>query len=289
MIERKARKPKVQTVLEVIRREQLTPHMVRLYIGGENFAKFNANAFTDPYIKIFFVKPELGLEPPYNVQELRETLAPEDLPVTRTYTVREVNPKEGWISVDFVVHGEAGLAAPWASQVEPGERVVFAGPGGGYAPDATADWHLLVGDESALPAIASSIEAMAPEAQGIALIEVGNAQDEQAIQAPEGIEIRWVHRGNEEAGTSEVLVEAVRNLQWRDGRVQVFAHGEREAIKKLRDVFFKQHELERKQVSISGYWAYGRVEDEFQAEKRTAIGQILPPEEPAEAAATVAQ
>ncbi|KAB1644210.1 siderophore-interacting protein [Gulosibacter chungangensis] len=286
MIERKARKPKVQTVLEVIRREQLTPHMVRLYIGGENFAAFNANAFTDPYIKIFFVKPELGLEPPYNVQELRETLAPEDLPVTRTYTVREVNAEEEWISVDFVVHGEAGLAAPWAATAEPGERVVFAGPGGGYAPDASADWHLLVGDESALPAIASSIEAMTPEAQGIALIEVGGEEDEQSITAPAGIEIRWVHRGDEEAGTSNVLVEAVRNLEWRAGRVQVFAHGEREAIKKLRDVFFKQHELERKQVSISGYWAYGRVEDEFQAEKRTPIGQILPPEETAEVTAS---
>lgn len=280
MTDRKPRKPRVQTVLEVLRREELTPHMVRLYIGGENFAKFNQNAFTDPYIKIFFVKPELGLEPPYNVQELRETLAPEDLPVTRTYTVREVNSNEGWISVDFVVHGEAGLAAPWAAAAEPGERVVFSGPGGGYAPDASADWHLLAGDESALPAIASSIEAMPEDAVGVAIIEVGGVADEQEISAPAGIEIRWVHRGDAEAGTSDVLVEAVRSLEWRDGRVQVFAHGEREAIKKLRDVFFKDHELERKQVSISGYWAYGRVEDEFQAEKRTPIGQILPPEQP---------
>ena len=280
MTDRRPRKPRVQTVLEVLRREELTPHMVRLYIGGENFAKFNQNEFTDPYIKIFFVKPELGLEPPYNVQELRETLAPEDLPVTRTYTVREVNADEGWISVDFVVHGEAGLAAPWAAAAQPGERVVFSGPGGGYAPDASADWYLLAGDESALPAIASSIEAMPADAVGVAIIEVGGEADEQEISLPEGIEIRWAHRGDAEAGTSDALVEAVRNLEWRDGRVQVFAHGEREAIKKLRDVFFKEHELERKQVSISGYWAYGRVEDEFQAEKGTPLGQILPPEQP---------
>ena len=188
--DRRPRKPRVQTVLEVLRREELTPHMVRLYIGGENFAKFNQNEFTDPYIKIFFVKPELGLEPPYNVQELRETLAPEDLPVTRTYTVREVNADEGWISVDFVVHGEAGLAAPWAAAAQPGERVVFSGPGGGYAPDASADWYLLAGDESALAAIASSIEAMPADAVWVAIIEDGCEADELEISLPEGIDIR---------------------------------------------------------------------------------------------------
>ncbi|MGO1543007.1 MAG: siderophore-interacting protein [Gulosibacter sp.] len=281
MTEKRVRPPKPQTVLEVLRREQLTPHMVRLFIGGPHFEKFNANDFTDPYIKIFFAKPELGLEPPYNVAELRESLAPDDLPVTRTYTVREVNAEEQWISVDFVIHGDSdGLAAPWAAAVEPGERVVFAGPGGGYAPDPTADWHLLAGDESALPAIASSLEAMSEDATGVALIEVGGKEDEQPIRKPAGIDLQWVYRGeNEEPGTSDVLVDAVKNVPWREGRVQVFAHGEREAIKKLRDVFFKGHDLERKQVSISGYWAYGRTEEKFQAEKRTPIGVILPPEE----------
>lgn len=277
MNDRQARKPKPQTVLEVLRRERLSPHMVRLYVGGDNFGKFAANEFTDPYIKIYFTKPELGLQPPYNVAELRETLAPEDIPVTRTYTVREVNSDEQWISIDFVIHGESGLAAPWATSVQPGEQVVFGGPGGGYVPDESADWHLLVGDESALPAIASSLEAMPAEAVGIALIEVGGVEDEQPIQAPSGVEVRWVHRGEAEAGTSDVLVAAVCDLEWRDGYVQVFAHGEREAIKKLRDVFFNQHQLDRKQVSISGYWAYGRTEEKFQAEKRTNIGQILPP------------
>ncbi|MDJ1369780.1 siderophore-interacting protein [Gulosibacter molinativorax] len=277
MNQRPARKPKPQTILEVLRREQLTPHMVRLYLGGENFAKFQANEFTDPYIKLYFVNPALGLEPPYDVAALRETLAPEDLPVTRTYTVRKVDAAEGSIAVDFVIHGEAGLAAPWAANVQPGEQVVFAGPGGGYAPDASVDWHLLAGDESALPAIASALEVMPGDATGVAIIEVGSEADEQPIDTPAGVEVRWVYRGEAEPGTSDVLVEAVRGLEWRDGRVQVFAHGEREAIKQLRDVFFKERGLERGQVSISGYWAYGSTEDKFQAEKREPIGQILPP------------
>lgn len=278
MTTRTARSPKPQLVLEVLRREHLTPHMVRLYIGGENFPMLLANDHTDAYIKIFFAKPELGLEPPYHLAELREALAPEDLPVTRTYTIRAIDRDQGWLAVDFVVHGEAGIAGPWAAKAEPGAPVVFAGPGGGYSPDPTADWHLLAGDESALPAIAAALEALAPEAVGVAVIEVGSEVDEQPLRAPAGVEIHWVHRGIAEAGTSTVLVDAVRDVDWRPGRVHVFAHGEREAVKQLRDIFFTDHALERRQVSISGYWAYGRSEETFQAEKRTPIGQILPPE-----------
>ncbi|SJM49178.1 siderophore-interacting protein [Gulosibacter sp. 10] len=278
MTEQRKRPPKPQTVLEVLRREALTPHMVRLYVGGEGLAGFTPNESTDAYVKIFFAKPELGLEPPYDVAALRETLDPEDLPVTRTYTLREIDLDEGWISIDFVVHGEEGLAGPWAASARPGDRIVFAGPGGGYRPDPDADWHLFAGDESAIPAIAAGIEALDEDASGIAFIEVGGPEDEQPIAKPEGVEIRWTHRGEAEAGVSTALVDAVRAFEWREGRVHVFAHGEREAIKALRDVFFKQHGLERKQVSISGYWAYGRTEERFQAEKRTPIGQILPPE-----------
>lgn len=249
--------------------------MVRLYLGGKGFASFTSNEFTDRYVKIFFVKPELGLEPPYDVRELRQRLDPEDIPVTRTYTVREVDDVEGWLSVDVVVHGEAGVAGPWAARVQPGERVVLSGPGGAYRPDASADWHLFAGDESSLPAIAASLEELPDDARGVALIEVAGPQGELPLRAPAGVDVRWLHRGDVPAGTSTVLVDTVAALDWSDGRVQVFAHGEREAMKALRDVFFTARGLERSQVSISGYWAYGRTEDRFQAEKREPVGQLF--------------
>jgi len=272
---RSTRAPRPQTVLEVLRTEQLSPHLVRIIAGGPGFAAFQPNDFSDPYIKIFFAKPELGLVPPYDLLELRTRLAPNDLPVTRTYTVRSVDPVEGSISVDFVVHGDEGLAGPWAARAQPGDALVFGGPGGGFKPDPAADWYLLAGDESALPAIASSLEAMPADAAGIALIEVSGRDDELALEAPAGIEIRWLHRGSVVAGESTILADSVAALDWRDGRVQVFAHGERESMKALRDVFFTVRGLERYQVSLSGYWAYGRSEDRFQAEKREPIGQIL--------------
>uniref|UniRef100_UPI0003B36ECE siderophore-interacting protein n=1 Tax=Microbacterium sp. B19 TaxID=96765 RepID=UPI0003B36ECE len=92
---------------------------------------------------------------------------------------------------------------------------------------------------------------------------------------PAGVEVVWLHRGAASAGTTALLTDAVAAWTVPDGRGQVFAHGEREAMKALRDVFFRVWGLERAQVSLSGYWAYGRTEDRFQAEKREPIGQIL--------------
>ncbi|MGI8417769.1 MAG: siderophore-interacting protein, partial [Nakamurella sp.] len=238
-------------------------------------AVFTANSYTDQYIKIVFAKPELGLQPPYDLTALREQLPPDDLPVTRTYTVREVDEQAGSLAIDFVVHGDAGIAGPWAAAAEPGDIVVFSGPGGGYSPDPTADWHLFVGDESALPAIGAALSALPADATGTALIEVYGPDDQIELTAPAGLQVRWLHRGQDDAGTSSMLADAVTALPWPAGRVQVFAHGERESMKALRDILFTDRGLPRSQVSLSGYWAYGRSENRFQAEKREPIGQIL--------------
>lgn len=273
---RPARPPRPQHVLEVLGSERIAPSLVRVRLGGPGMASFTPNDCTDAYVKLLFVKPELGLEPPYDLAALRETLPPEDLPVTRTYSVREVTADA--IALDFVVHGEEGLAGPWAARVQPGERIALHGPGGAYAPDTAADWHLFVGDESALPAISRAIEALPASARGIAIIEVRDASEEIAIRAPEGVEVRWLHRGEPTRETVGLLAATVAELEWLPGRVHAFVHGERESMKALRDELFNRRGLERAQVSLSGYWALGRTEERFQAEKREPVGQILPPE-----------
>jgi NADPH-dependent ferric siderophore reductase len=112
------------------------------------------------------------------------------------------------------------------------------------------------------------------EATGLAFLEVDSDADIQPIAAPAGVELHWLTRHGVPAGESDLLVQAVADAQWPDGRVDVFAHGERGYMKALREVFFKQRGLDRKQVSLSGYWAKGRVEDVFQAEKKLPVGQI---------------
>ncbi|MBN9792681.1 siderophore-interacting protein [Pseudonocardia sp. TMWB2A] len=263
-----------QIVLEVLERTRLTPHMVRIVAGGPGIADVTDNGHTDAYTKMLFAPPGSDLTPPYDLAALREELPVEALPSTRTYTIRRFDLENQRIWIDFVVHGDTGVAGPWAATAEPGSPVVLGGIGGGYAPDPQADRHLLAGDESALPAIASALEAMPADARGVALLEVNSAADELDLTAPDGLEVRWLHRDGAEAGTTDLLVDAVRGLDWPAGRVQVFVHGERAAMKSLRPHLTDERGLDRSQLSLSAYWAHGRKEDVFQSEKREAVGQI---------------
>ncbi|WP_087872212.1 siderophore-interacting protein [Arthrobacter globiformis] len=268
------KKSRPQVTLTVLRREQLSAHMVRIVAGGPGFADYINNDFVDRYVKIVFPQSGVDYPEPLDLWAIRETLPREQWPYTRTYTVRWVDMAAGELAIDFVVHGDEGLAGPWAAKAEPGDSLIFTGPGGAYNPDPAADWYLLAGDEAALPAMAAVIESLPEHARGLAFIEVGSDADIQELAAPAGLELVWLQRGGVAAGESDQLVEAVRNAAWPDGRVNVFAHGERGYMKGLRDVLFRERGLDRSQVSLSGYWAKGRVEDVFQAEKKLPIGQI---------------
>ncbi|WP_028281533.1 siderophore-interacting protein [Arthrobacter sp. H5] len=268
------RPPKPQTVLTVDRTEWLSPTMVRIVASAPSLGPFEASTFTDKYVKILFAKPELGLVPPYDLAALKQQLQPADLLVTRTYTVRSVDPETGQLSIDFVVHGDEGIAGPWAAAAKAGDTLAVTGPGGAYAPDESAGWHLFAGDESALPAIASALERLPGNARGAVYLEVEAETDRQSLRTPAGVVVHWLFRAGQPASAG-TLADAIHKAPWPEGRVQVFAHGERESMKLLRDIFFTQRGLDRSQVSLSGYWARGRTEDRFQAEKREPIGQIL--------------
>lgn len=275
-VQRNVRPARPQLVFEVLHTAWVTPHMVRVTLGGAAFDEFQPKEATDSYVKLLFARPELGLEPPFDLAALRDQLPPEDVPVTRTYTVRRVDRDAKAIDIDFVVHGDEGVAGPWAASVQLGERLALMGPGGAYSPDPSADWHLFAGDESALPAIAAALEALPAEASGVAFLECGGPDDVVDLQKPAGMEVVWVKREMRDESTRFLLAGAVSEYQWPAGRVQVFAHGERESMKALRDVFLKQRGLAKDQLSLSGYWAAGRTEDRFQAEKREPIGVVLP-------------
>ena len=268
------RKSRPQTNLTVLRRQELSPHMVRIVAGGEGFSSYVNNGYVDRYVKIVFPQPGVEYPLPLDLWAIRESMPREQWPHTRTYTVRWVDEAARELAFDFVIHGDEGLAGPWAAKAQPGDSLVFTGPGGGYNPDPAADWHLFAGDEAALPAIAAAIESLPPEANGLAFLEVDSDAEFQDIKAPAGFSIQWLPRNGVPAGSSELLVSAVRDAEWPGGRVQVFAHGERGYMKSLREVLYRERGLERGQVSLSGYWAYGRVEDDFQAEKKLPVGKI---------------
>ncbi|WLW56340.1 siderophore-interacting protein [Streptomyces sp. YU58] len=264
MAERPARRPRKPHTAQVIRTERLTPHMQRVVLGGDSLAGFAADTCTDHYVKLLFPPAEGVTYPePFDLERIREELPRDQWPVTRTYTVRYWDAEHRELTLDFVIHGDEGLAGPWALRVRPGETVRFMGPGGAYAPDADADWHLLVGDESALPAIARSLEGLPAGARAHAFVEVSGPEEEQKIDSD--VEVVWLHRGDRPVG--EALTEAVRALDFPEGRVHAFVHGEAHFVKELRHLLRVERGLAREDLSISGYWRLGHNEDGWQASK----------------------
>ena len=263
---------RVATEAVVTRVEQLTPHMVRVVVGGESLRQIAAGSCTDQYLKVLFPQPGVACPEPFDLGLVRETLPREAWPVVRTYTIRKWLPDIPEMWVDFVVHGDGGVAGPWAARAQPGEPFRFLGPRGAYAPSPAAAWHLLAGDESALPAIAAALDGMPAGAPVRAFIEVAGPAEEQKLETVGDAEITWLHRGDRPIG--EELVAAVRALEFPSGRLHGFVHGEANLVKELRRHLRRERGVPLDQLSISGYWRRGLNEDGWQSAKREWNQQV---------------
>jgi NADPH-dependent ferric siderophore reductase len=252
--------------LTVQRTDWLTPHMVRVVLGGADFDRFVDNGFTDRYVKLVFPRPGVDLGS-MDLREARLTLPPEQRPRVRTYTVRRYDPVRRELAIDFVVHGDAGVAGPWAAAARPGDELTVTGPGGAYSPRPDVDWHLLVGDEAALPAIGAALEAMPAGVPVRVLIEVAGPDEEQPLASPGELDVAWLHRDSAGYREGVDFVEAVRMLTMLPGRVQAFVHGELAAMRELRPHLLRERGIPAELLSLSGYWRRGKDEDGFQAEK----------------------
>ncbi|MTD59282.1 siderophore-interacting protein [Amycolatopsis pithecellobii] len=262
MADKPERRVRPATRLEVLRTQQLTPHMIRIVAGGEGFTAFEPNEFTDAYVKVLFPVPGVSYPEPFDLGVIRAEYPSEQWPVMRSYTVRHYDADARELAIDFVHHGDEGVAGPWARQVKPGDTLLLNGPGGAYAPGAEADWHLLVGDESALPAIALTLEAMPAGVPVRAFIEVEDASEEQPLATKADAQIRWIHRA---AGAD--LVSEVRALEFPEGLVQAFVHGEAGFVRELRRYLLGERGVRKDLLSISGYWRRGATDEQWRAEK----------------------
>jgi NADPH-dependent ferric siderophore reductase len=264
--------PRRTTALQVRHTERLTPHMIRVVAGGDDLAAFPDTAYTDRYVKIIFPRPDVAYPQPFDMDAVRAALPREQWPAVRTYTVRAFDPAAGELTIDFVHHGDTGLAGPWAAGARPGDPLFLLGPGGAYAPDAGADWHLLVGDESALPAIGAALERIPSAVPVLALVEVDGRADEQPLTSPGRLDLRWYHRDPERP---EQLVDALAGLTFPAGRVHAFVHGEAGTVRALRRHLLDERGVPRDDLSVSGYWRRGDDEEGFRAFKaaeRAATG-----------------
>src|SRR5215470_14933390 len=129
--------------------EVLTPSLVRVVLEGGDLADLVMPDATDAYINVAFRPEDAPYDEVFDPQALRESHPDAEQPARRRYTVRAWDADARRLTVDFVVHGDSGVAGPWAAAARPGDVLVFTGPSGGYRPDAAAGWHLMLGDESA--------------------------------------------------------------------------------------------------------------------------------------------
>jgi NADPH-dependent ferric siderophore reductase len=240
--ERPRRVPRTATVVS---KTTLTPNMVRIVLGGEGLDGFGAGEFTDHYVKLQIPDPAAG----------------DGATRTRTYTVRAWDEARGELTIDFVVHGDEGYAGPWAQRAEPGDTIDFNGPGGAFAPDPDAAWHLFVGDPSVLPAIGASLARVPAGVPVHVLVEVDSADDEQPLETPGELHVVW------QRGGPGSIVDVVESYTFPEGPVSAFVHGEASTVRAVRKNLLVDREVPREAVSVSGYWKRTRTEEGWREDK----------------------
>lgn len=244
---------------EVLRREQVTPHMARITFGGDALA-------------------ELPVETPGEIITLGFAPVGEELTLPRggwrfpggieqhwrNYTVRGYDPVSGELAIDFALHSEpVGIATHWAIHAAPGDRVGFAGPRIHWEPEPRQadEWELFAGDETALPAISAILESLPPGARAIAFVEVADAGERQRLDLRADVDLRWLYRGGAPAGTSTVLIDAIRAAELPERTARSWGAGEAGVMRQLREHLRDERGLPRQRVKVGGYWKHRRTPD----------------------------
>lgn len=256
---------------EVLRTQQLTPALVRLVLGGPGLADFRPADGTDAYVNVAIPPTGAAYGPVFDPDEVRATRPRAEWPARRRYTVRHWDAADRELTLDVVVHGDAGAAGPWARAARPGDVLVMTGPSAGYRPDPEADWHLLVGDESALPAIAATLEALPAGARAVVRLVCDGAQHEVPLASEAVVDLRWLHRSSDQPTP---LPSAVEALNFPAGRVHAFVHGEADEIRAIRRHLLTERGLTRSDMSCSPYWRRTMTDEAWRAVKKEFVAAM---------------
>jgi len=241
--------------LTVARLADVTPHMRRITFSGRDMARFMAR---EMHVRLLF--PPAGLaapEWPVPGRNGRPEWPPlERRPAARVYTIRAFDPGRDEIDVDFVLHGDEGVAGKWAQAAEPGQVVGILGPGGRDLDPA--NWYLFAGDETAIPAITRHLQSLPADARGVVLIEVSDAGEDQMLTMPPGVELTWLHRNGIEAGRSKLLTEAVRGVVWPEDKSPCLAWlgAEAATAREIRTFWREDLGLDRDRMLAVAYWRH---------------------------------
>jgi NADPH-dependent ferric siderophore reductase len=254
--------------VSVTRVVDLTEGMRRITLAGEQLADFvSPNGFAqsafestgfDDDIRLVFSYPGQA-EPVLPVQKEKGLDLPRDpRPLARIYTVRRWDAAAGELDVDFVKHG-IGVGTTWAYRAQVGDRIHFFGPSSSRALPEDADWMLVVGDETAIPAIARLFEQVPESTRAKVFIEVAHHAEIQDLRSLPGVEVTWLARDGVGAGTTSLLVDAVRDFGWWEGRAFAWVAGEQATVRDIRRHLVEERSVPKDDIEFIGYWRRGEV------------------------------
>lgn len=266
-------RPRRLTVLET---RALGPRMRRITLTGSELRDFPA-AGPGAHIKLFLPRP--GQEPLLPTRSADGLVwPPGERPAVRTYSLRSHDPARDTVDVDFVLHGDEGPASRWAARARAGDPLGMAGPGGPPLLAADADFHLLAGDLSALPAIAAVLEALPATARGVALVEVADDADQQPLRHPPGLKVHWVQRPKTPP-REPALASAVQALPWPAAPLRISATiaGESSAVIAIRRHLLFERSLARDALYAVPYWRRGESEERYHEERHRIMDEVPTP------------
>ncbi|ONH24459.1 NADPH-dependent ferric siderophore reductase [Pseudofrankia asymbiotica] len=241
--------------VEVVSVARLAPWLLSVSLGGDALAGFAVDAPTS-HIKVFIPPPgeELALPTPGPEGLVWQTDAPR--PVVRTYTPRRFDPATGTLEVQFALHGP-GPAASWAEAAKAGDQVAVAGPGGRFRLDPGAERWWIAGDESAVPAVATLLEALPPTARAEVHLEVADAADAIPLPGPARTSVTW-HQRRDAAAYGAELVEAAAGFSFTAG-TNAWAACEAGAVRRIRQHLLTEKRVPAAALTTRGYWRLGTM------------------------------
>ncbi|MBA4021936.1 MAG: siderophore-interacting protein [Gordonia sp.] len=253
---------------DVLRVWDVTPGMRRVVLGGPAIGEHVRDGVRIPAVQTTGFDDDVKIMPPdpvtggFPFEVPRNTTTglvewtPGSFEYTRTYTVRSFDAEAGELAIDFALH-ESGLASTWARRTTPGEKILVAGPKHSAGLPTAADWMLIGGDETALPAIGHCLEKLPQTLPATVVIEVADPSHRQELSSAAPVDIIWLYRS--ETGGRSRLAETIQSVRWRDGQVYLWVAGETLTVKPLRRWAKRDKGIPKEFTDISGYWRERRV------------------------------
>lgn len=242
--------------LTVARVERIAGLIIRVTLSGDDLHDFVTASFDD-HVKIFFPEHPGGpmAQPVLGSNGLS---FPEDQPrpLARDYTPRRFDRERRELVIDFILHDD-GPASNWAAQAQAGQTLFIGGPRGSFVVPTGFDWHVLIGDETALPAIGRRLEELPEQTRAIVRIEVAQAANEIPLASKAKLDLQWLHRNGVPAGASTLLPEAAARLALPEGEGYVWVAAESAAAQAVREVMVTQHQIGKRRIRASSYWKRG--------------------------------